>query len=58
MKPKPHPKRNAQPREFSFAAETFNLETQTTQDGERITREREAARAAREQQAKLQPALL
>lgn len=45
--------------EFSFATEAFNLEIQTTQDGQRLTQEadasREARAAAERQQLHIQP---
>lgn len=47
-------KHKAQPLEFSFTKETFNLEIETTLDGARVQRELDQAQADRLHQEHLQ----
>ena len=47
-------KHNAQSLEFGFTADTFNLERETTEDGEKTAKELERARQAKIAAARLQ----
>jgi hypothetical protein len=44
-------------KEFGFTPDTFNLFTEITADGERISREHEEAERARQREAQAQAAL-
>jgi hypothetical protein len=44
--------------ELPHAEDVFNLQAETTTDGERVSREAEAAATAKEQQDQQQPSLL